>query len=221
MVSLLRRFALVCFLSGLSSGLAVAQSTNLGPFTHSGDVGGPAIQGSTTYNPATGEFHITGAGSNMWAKEDQFQYVWREMTGNFTVSASLKFLGTGAGHRKGGIVVREGLDTDSKYAGVMVHGDGMPALQWRSNKGEITNTFNLPFDGPGEFNIKLVRTGVRVYLFVGKNGAEPKEVVHTEVSFQGPVLVGFGVTSHDAKAKDTLVFSNVKIETNSAPVRAQ
>lgn len=217
MMSTLRPLAILCLLSAP----ALAQTGNLGPFTHAADVGSPAIQGATVYNAATGEFHITGAGNNMWAKEDQFQYVWREMTGNFTVSASLKFLGTGAAHRKGGIVVREGLDTDSKYAGVMVHGDGMPALQWRADKGDITNTFNLPFDGPGEFNIKLVRNGVRVYLYVGKNGAEPKEIVHTEVSFQGPVLVGLGVTSHDGKAKDTLVFSNVKVEANATPARGQ
>ena len=208
-ISMLRPLALVCLLSGA----ALGQGGSLGIFTKAADVGGPAIPGATEYNAATGEYRITGAGANMWAREDQFQYVWREMTGNFGVSASLKFLGQGAGHRKGGIVVREGLDTDSKYAGVMVHGDGMPALQWRSNKGEITNTFNLPFDGPGEFNIKLIRDGVRIYMYVGKNGAEANEIVHTEVSFQGPVLVGLGVTSHDAKAKDTLVFSNVKVDT--------
>jgi hypothetical protein len=208
MIPTLRQIALLCLLSGT----ALAQTSNLGPFTNATDVGGPAIQGATVYNASTGEFHITGAGANMWAKEDQFQYVYRQMTGNFTVSASLKFLGTGAGHRKGGIIVRQDLDIDSKYAGVMVHGDGMPALQWRSDKGDITNTFNLPFDGPGEFNIRMVRQGVRIYLYVGKNGAEAKEVVHTEVSFQGPVYVGLGVTSHDPKAKDTLVFSNVKIQ---------
>jgi TolB protein len=89
----------------------------------------------------------------------------------------------------------------------------MPALQWRSRKGENTNTFNLPFDGPGTFTVKLVRSGIRVTMFVGKNGAEPKEVVRTEVSFQGPVLVGLGVCSHDAKVSETAVFSNVSIET--------
>jgi TolB protein len=196
----------------LLGGSVLAQGGSLGVFTHAADVGAPAIQGSTQFNAATGEYSITGAGANMWARQDQFQYVYREMTGNFTVSASIRFLGTGAPHRKGGIVVREGLDTDAKYAGVMIHGDGMPALQWRSAKGDITNTFNLPFDGPGTFNIKLVRNGVRIYMHVGKNGATPQEVVKGEVSFQGPVLVGLGVTSHDAAAKDTLVFSNVQID---------
>jgi hypothetical protein len=195
----------------LSAGVS-AQSGALGLFTMSGDVGNPAIKGSTTFDPATGEYRMTGAGANMWARDDQFQYAWREMPGNFTATATFRFLGEGAPHRKAGIVVRQSLDADATYADAVVHGDGMPALQWRSRKGENTNTFNLPFDGPGTFTVKLVRSGVRLTMFVGKNGAEPKEVVRTEVSFQGPVLVGLGVCSHDAAKSDTAVFSNVSIQ---------
>ena len=91
--------------------------------------------------------------------------------------------------------MRQSLDTDATYADVVVHGNGMPSLQWRNRKGDDTNTFDLPIDGPGTFKIKLVRTGVRIYMFVGRNGAEPKEIVHTEVTFQNPVLVGLIVCS--------------------------
>jgi hypothetical protein len=202
---------LLLVIGALSAGLS-AQGGPLGLFTTSGDVGNPAIKGSTTFDAATGEYRMTGAGANMWARDDQFQYAWREMTGNFTVTATFRFLGEGAPHRKAGIVVRQSLDADATYADAVVHGDGMPALQWRSRKGENTNTFNLPFDGPGTFTVKLARAGVRLTMFVGKNGAEPREVVRTEVSFQGPVLVGLGVCSHDAAKSDTAVFSNVKVE---------
>ena len=210
MISTLR----VVFVAVLLSGAAFAQTGNLGVFTKAADVGAPAIAGATEYHPATGEYRITGAGANMWAKQDQFQYLWKEMTGNFTVTATVRFLGQGAEHRKAGIVVRQSLDTDATYADVVVHGNGMPSLQWRSNQGEDTNTLDLPFDSPGTFTIKLVRTGVRIYMYVGKNGVEPKEIVHTEVTFRGPVLVGLGVCSHDAAAKDTAVFSNVSIQAN-------
>ena len=151
----------------------------------------------------------------MWAKEDQFQYVWKEMTGNFTVNATVRFLGQGAEHRKAGIVVRQSLDADATYADVVVHGNGMPSLQWRPRKGEDTNTFDLPIDGPGTFKIRLVRTGVRIYLYVGRQGADPKEIVHTEVTFQpqAPVLVGLAVCSHDAAVSETAIFSDVSIET--------
>lgn len=190
-----------------------AQSGNLGVFANAGDVGGPKIKGAATFDPSNGEYRITGSGANMWAKEDQFQYVWKEMTGNFTVTTTLRFLGQGNEHRKAGIVVRQSLDLDATYADVVVHGNGMPALQWRSRKGEDTNTFDLPIDGPGTFTIKLVRTGVKIYMYVGRNGADPKEIVHTEVTFQGPVLVGLAVCSHDAAVSETAVFSGVSIVT--------
>jgi len=194
-----------------------AQSGNVGIFVNAADVGAPKIKGSTAFDSSSGEYRITGAGANMWAKEDQFQYVWKEMTGNFTVNATLRFLGQGAEHRKAGIMVRQSLDTDATYADVVVHGNGMPSLQWRNRKGDDTNTFDLPIEGPGTFKIKLVRTGVRIYLYVGRNGADPKEIVHTEVTFQNPVLVGLAVCSHDAAVSDTAVFSEVSIDAPPTP----
>src|ERR1700736_5997946 len=153
----MRPLLLACLLSAS----AFAQGENLGIFTSSGDVGGPAIKGAAEFS--NGQYRITGSGANIWAKQDQFQYVWREMTGNFTVTATMRFLGQGAAHRKAGIMVRQSLDTDAPYADVVIHGNGMPGLQWRSKQGEDTNACDLPFDGPGTFKAKLVRTGVKVY----------------------------------------------------------
>jgi TolB protein len=203
----MRKLLFVCLLSAP----AFAQTGNLGIFTNAGDVGGPAIKGSTEFSD--GQYRITGSGANIWAKQDQFQYVWREMTGNFTVTATMRFLGQGNEHRKAGIMVRQSLDTDATYADVVIHGNGMPGLQWRSKQGEDTNTFDLPFDGPGTFKLKLVRTGVRIYMYIGKDGAEPKEIAHTEVSFRSPVLAGLVVCSHQADASDTVIFSDVSVET--------
>jgi TolB protein len=202
---------LVCLLSAS----AFAQSGNLGIFTNSGDIGGPAIKGSAEFS--NGQYRITGSGTNIWAKQDQFQYVWREMTGNFTVTATMRFLGQGAEHRKAGIMVRQSLDTDATYADVVIHGSGMPGLQWRSKQGEDTNAFDLPFDGPGTFKVKLVRTGVKVYMYIAKDGAESKEIAHTEVSFRNAVLVGLAVCSHQADASDTVIFSNVSVEAQAPP----
>jgi hypothetical protein len=183
---------------------------DLGVFSQSGDVGGPAIHGSTEF--ANGEYRVTGSGVNIWAKADQFQYVWKEVPGNFKVRATMHFLGQGVDHRKAGIMVRQSLDTDSAYADVVIHGNGMPGLQWRGRQGEDTNGFDLPFDGPGTYEIQMVRNGVKIYMFVGKDGAPLKEIAHTEVSFHDPVLVGLVVCSHKADATDTVVFRDVSVE---------
>lgn len=200
----------------------LAQGGAIGAFAHSGDVGKPAIAGSTAFDAATKQYRITGAGANIWAKRDQFQFVWREMTGDFTATATVRFLGEGNEHRKAGIMVRQSLDTDATYADVVIHGNGMPGLQWRSTQGEDTNTLDLPIEGPGTFTLKMVRTGVKTYLYVGREGAAPKEIVHTEVSMSNPVLVGLFVCAHDAAKAETAIFSDVSIESQApAAPRAQ
>ena len=207
----MRHLLFICLLSAS----AFAQNGDIGIFTNSGDVGSPAIKGSAEYSK--GQYKITGAGVNIWGKHDQFQYVWREMPGNFTATTTMHFVGQGAEHRKAGIIVRQSLDPDATYADVVIHGTGMPALQWRSKQGEDTNTFDLPFDGPGTFKLKLVRTGVKIYMYIGKDDAEPKLIANTEVSFQGPVLVGLGVCSHQADASDTVIFSDVSLQAQATP----
>ncbi len=208
-----RAFLLSCVVSVL----VFAQSDKLGVFTDSGDVGSPAKKGSVEFNAASGQYKITGSGVNMWAKQDQFEYVWREITGNFTVTATLEFLGKGEDHRKAGIVVRQTLDSDSAYGDIVIHGNGMPGLQWRSNKGEDTNTFNLPFDGPAKYKVTLVRAGVGLTATIVKLGLDAKSVVRTEVTFKGPVLVGLAVCAHNADNMETVIFSDVSVDPSVPP----
>jgi hypothetical protein len=205
-------------LAGLIAVPVFAQGSTgpLGLFTNAADVGHPAIAGATTFDAARGEYRMTGAGANIWAKDDQFQFAWREVTGDFTMTATLRFLGEGNEHRKAGIMVRQSLDRDAAYADVVLHGVGMPSLQWRPRQGENTNTFDLPVETPGTFTLKMVRTGVKTYLYVGREGAAPKEIAHTEVSLDGPVLLGLFVCAHDPTTSETVIFSNVSFQPAAA-----
>ena len=96
------------------------------------------------------------------------------MSGNFAVTATMQFLGEGADHRKAGIMLRQTLDTDSPYVDIVIHGNGMPGIQWRNTKGDVTNAFDFPFDGPGKFKLKLVRMAVADHRVdrQGRSGVE-------------------------------------------------
>ena len=181
---------------------AFAQNESLGAFTNAGDVGDTSRKGSTEFDASNGQYRISGSGANIWAKQD----------GNFAITASMQFLGEGEAHRKAGIMFRQSLDADSPYADIVIHGNGMPGIQWRSNKGESTNTLDLPFDGPGKFKLKLVRNGVRIFVSIAKDSGELKEIAHTEVTLRNPILAGLAVCSHKADASDTVVFSDVTVE---------
>jgi len=169
------------------------------------------------FDASKGQYRITGAGANIWAKEDQFQYVWREMSGNVAVTATMQFLGEGVDHRKAGIMLRQTLDTDSPYIDIVIHGNGMPGIQWRNTKSDITNGVDFPFDGPAKYKLKLVRQGAAIAVWIAKDSAELKELGHTQVQLGNPVLVGLAVCSHKADASDTVIFSDVSVEQLAAP----
>jgi hypothetical protein len=139
------------------------------------------------------------------------------MSGNLAITATLQFLGEGAAHRKAGIMLRKTLDTDSPYIDIVIHGNGMPGIQWRNTKGDITNGFDLPFEGPARYKLKLVRQGAAITVSIAKEGAALQEIGHTAVQLGSPIFAGLAVCSHTADASDTVVFSDVSVEQLPAP----
>jgi TolB protein len=203
-----RELLLIC----LFATTAFAQAANFGSFSNSDDVGAPPIKGSAEFDAATGQYKITGSGTDIWGKADQFHYVWREMSGNFAVSATAKFLTEGIGHRKAVIMLRKSLDTDSPFVHLAIHGDGTPSVQFRNTKADNTNTVDFPIEGPGTWKLKLVREGTSITVWISKDGAPLRELGHTANQLGSPVLVGLGVSSHSQEAINTVLFSDVSVE---------
>jgi TolB protein len=204
----MRELLLTCLLAAS----AFAQTGKFGAFTNSDDVGAPPLKGSAEFDASTKEYKITGTGTDIWAKADQFHYVWREMSGNFAVTATAKFLTDGNAHRKAVIMLRKSLDTDSPFVHLAIHGDGMPAVQFRNTKADNTNTVDFPIEGPGTWKLKLARQGTTVTVWIAKDGAALRELGHTETQLGSPVLVGLGVSSHTQEATNTILFSDVSVE---------
>jgi len=212
-----RQLLLTCLLAASAFG----QTGKFGSFTNSDDVGDPPIKGAAEFDASTGQCKITGSGSDIWGKADQFHYVWREMSGDFAVAATTKFLTEGIGHRKAVIMLRKTLDTDSPFVQLAIHGDGTPAVQFRNTKADDTNTVDFPTEGPGTWSLKLVRKGTTVTVWIAKDGAPLRELGHTMNQLGSPILVGLGVSSHSREATNTVVFSNVSLEQLPAPAVAR
>jgi hypothetical protein len=204
----MRQLLIAC----LMASSAFAQGGNLGIFTHSDDVGAPPIKGSAEFDPATKQYKITGSGTDIWGKADQFHYVWKEISGDFAVTATAQFLTEGIEHRKAVIMLRQTPDADSPFVHLVIHGNGMPGVQFRSTKGDNTNTVDLPIEGPGTWHMKLVRQGTTVTVWIGKDAGPMRELGHTTNTLGSPVLVGLGVSSHTQTATNTVLFSDVSVE---------
>lgn len=191
---------------------ALAQTPNLGIFTHQGSVGQTPPGGKAAYDPAAGAYRITGGGANMWGAVDAFHFLYKQVTGDLTLQADVEWVGkSDVAHRKAVLIVRQSLDPGAAYADAVSHGDGFTSLQFRGAANEQTYQIFTNIEGP--VRLRLVRQGSRYTMFAGKPGQELKPIGPVEyISMRGPVYVGLGVCSHVATTLETAIFTNVKLE---------
>jgi TolB protein len=196
----------------------IAESQALGIFTDHGDVGKPSTigPGSATYDPVTKTYTIAGGGENMWATADHFHYVWKKMSGDVTLEATIAFVssnpatGTPVGHRKACLVFRQTLDSDSVYADAAGHGDGLTSLQWRAAKGAVTEEVQSNAVGPKRLRIEKRGNYVSMWIADGSGPLRPAGG-SARVEFTGDFYVGLGVTAHDTGRIETATFSDVTL----------
>jgi Tol biopolymer transport system component len=182
----------------------------LGWFQGHDDVGGPALRGSTTYDPEAQAYTITGAGANMWGSRDEFHVAWRRMTGDFILRTHAAFLGSGTDpHRKLGWIVRRTLDAQSAYVDAAVHGDGLTSLQVRRTDGGETT--EIKSDVKGADVIQLERRERTYVMSVARFGDTFTRTEIADIDLGDEVYVGLFVCSHDPKVTERAVFRNVRI----------
>jgi TolB protein len=196
----------------LGSALLWAQSNDLGIFTNEGSIGQTPPGCKAKYDSAKGEYTITGGGANMWATTDAFYFVWKRASGDLTLTADIRWVGTSAAeHRKAVLMVRQSLDPGSAYADAVSHGNGLTSLQFRGAANENTYQIVAAEDGPSR--LRIVRKGSRFTMYFGKPGEELKSTEPAEfIALKDLVYVGLGVCSHVATNLETAIFSNVKLE---------
>ena len=197
---------LSCFVTSVAFG---QQQSKIGLFDERTDVGNPTITGKATYKPDTQEYTLEGAGINMWANSDQFNFLWRKLKGDFIISANIRFEGAGTNpHRKIGIIARNSLEASSAYADACVHGDVLTALQYRT--AEATTTEHVVLSSYHPVAIEFERKG-NTFTFSAATKGENYKSVSKEIALNEEVYAGLFICSHEEKVVEKAVFSNVRI----------
>jgi TolB protein len=182
----------------------------VGIFDGHSDVGTGVKQGSATFIPATGQYVISGAGYNVWADHDEFQYVYKKMKGDFILFTRAEFLGTWVDyHRKVGWMVRKSLDGNSSHVNAVEHGDGLTSLQFRRTPGAKTEEKRMKMT---HANILQLERKANRYIMRAAIYGEPFQTDTIDnIDLGDEVYVGLFVGSHNSDVLETGVFSNVSI----------
>jgi TolB protein len=205
--------ALVCFSAGALPSMAQTASPSLGVFESHSDIGTVLHPGSVEYDNSKRSYTVTGSGENMWSVADAFQFVWKKISGDVTLTSDISFLTAGGNeHKKAVLIFRQTLDADSVYADVALHASGLTSLQFRDEKGAVTHEIQSNVSTPKR--VRLVKRGDYVYMSLAGAGGEPKVAGGwLRIPLQGRFYVGIGVCSHDKDAVEKAVFSNVELTT--------
>ena len=175
-----------------------------------GTTGGSAIQSGDT-------FEITGDGHDIWGSSDGFYYMFKELTGDGSITARIISNGTGTNTwAKGGVMIRNKLSPDSAHAMTVVTGGagGGAAFHWRSSASDVTSSAHDPT--PSISPPYLVRIERRSNEFSGYLSADGKnwrqQGATQTIDMNDTVYIGLCVTSHDAGSMRTYIFDNVSYE---------
>lgn len=190
-------------------------ATPIGMFENHGDIGTVLQQGSVGYDAAKGSYAMAASGENIWFTSDAFQFVWKKMSGDATLTADISFLGKGVQeHRKAVLMVRQTLDADSPYADVTLHGNGMTALQYREEQGALTHEIQARTWGPKR--LRLEKRGAFYTMWLAyEDGAFQLAGGSARLALKEPFYVGIGLCSHDKDVVEKAVFSNVELKTGT------
>jgi TolB protein len=200
------------------SSILHAQNDTLGVFTHHQDIGNPKNPGNAQYDKVTHTYSLKGSGYNIWFNRDEFQYLYKQVKGDFTATANFQFKGaTGNGHRKIGWMLRASTKDNAIHLSAVEHGDGLTVLQWRSKEGaNMLDPQEEIFFPEKTFEVvQLQRIGKRVIMRVGHIG-EPLKTVGSHIMPNMPdsALLGVFICSHDPEVIEQAIVWDVHLAEN-------
>jgi len=194
------------------SGKNAETGSAVGIFEGRSDVGTVLHAGSVEYEAAKGSYTLAASGYNVWFEKDAFQFAWKKMSGDLTLTADISFIGTSAQeHRKAMLMVRQSLDEDSPYADVTLHGNGMTALQYRDARGALTHEIQAPRWSPT--HLRLEKRGAFFTMWLSyDDGPFQLAAGSARLEFKEPFYVGIGLCSHEKDTVEKAVFTNVALK---------
>ncbi len=210
----LSKYFIVCLSLAipLQAGCASSQDPSLGLFEEHGDIGDVAKPGYVKYDAAHKSYLIGGGGENMWFNNDAFHYLWKRASGDISLAADIRWIGTGGNpHRKACLLIRQSLEPDSPYADAVIHGDGLTSIQYRQDRGGPTREIQSNVTAP--LRMRIEKEGDYVFMSI----AGENETLHSaggsfKIIFSEPFYIGLGVCAHDNALLEQAVFSNVEIK---------
>jgi len=180
----------------------------------SADIGAVAAAGTTAYGG--GGWTVEGSGADIWGTADEFRYVYRVVSGSFSITTRVASIENLDRWVKAGLMIRESLSPGSRHISLFATPrteKGLAFQRRRQTDGLSVHTAGPAVAPPGWLTLGRVGDTISAYYRASATDAWTLVGRDTIAGLPPQVLVGFAVTSHVDGALATARFDNVAIET--------
>jgi regulation of enolase protein 1 (concanavalin A-like superfamily) len=172
----------------------------------SSDIGSPSLAGTAS---ATGmNFTVAGAGRDIWNQSDQFQFTYRQISGDLNLVARVASLNGPDPWSKAGVMIRASMAANSAHASMfLTPGNGL-AFQHRPGTGMSSLHMNAG-QGSAPVWLKLERRGSAITAFRSPDGTNWTMVGSQTLTLPTNFFVGLAVVSAVTNTSATTIFTDV------------
>jgi hypothetical protein len=171
------------------------------------DIGNVGVAGSAAYS--SGTYTINGSGADVWDANDSFNYDYKPLTGDATVTARVASQQDTAAWAKAGVMIRETTAANSTFVFMFVTPSQGVSLQYRASTGGSAAQQAEVFGLTAPYWVRLVRAGNTFTGYVSADGVSWTQVGSVSVTMPSSVMEGLAVTSHNNSQLNTSTFDNV------------
>ncbi|MCX5647365.1 MAG: discoidin domain-containing protein [Phycisphaerae bacterium] len=163
-----------------------------------------------------GTFSMSSSGTDVWNNGDQFRFAYKSLSGDGSIVARVDSIANTNVWAKGGVMIRQSIDTGSTHAFMPITAGGSGAGNGASFQrrltvaGASTNDDKAAPAVAAPYWVKVERKGNSFTGSISPDGKTwtPLGTAQTIV-MTNPVLIGLALCSHDAALTTTAEISNV------------
>lgn len=172
------------------------------------DIGTPGVTGQASHS--NGVFTLTGAGK-VGGASDNFRFVYQPLNADGEIRARLTAVQTANSGGSFGVMMRESLMPNSRYAFMGVPQSLKFRWQRRSNTGgSSSSTTSTKSTLPNTW-VRLVRTGNTITGYKSTDGTNWTAVNSRSISMAANIYVGFAVASGNTNSANTASFTSTTV----------
>ena len=116
------------------AGIKLDHVSGVSPPLENADIGDPPLEGGFEVNGNT--FEIRGSGNDIWGSSDQCHFTYQKMAGDGEIVVHVASVEGSDPRAKGGVMIRESLDSQSPWAALLVGPSHRVGLQARREAGK-------------------------------------------------------------------------------------